>query len=62
MGKTGTGEFLGSTWATHAWFLGFAPAEDPEIAVVVFLYRGTGAVDAAPVAHELFRVFFGEGE
>jgi penicillin-binding protein 2 len=61
MGKTGTGGFLGSDWATHAWFVGFAPADDPRIGVVVFLYRGTGAVDAAPAAREVFRTFFGEG-
>jgi penicillin-binding protein 2 len=61
MGKTGTGEFLGSSWATHAWFLGFAPVDNPEIAVVVFLYHGRGGEDAAPVAREVFRVYFGGG-
>ncbi|MBN2224361.1 MAG: hypothetical protein JW765_06760 [Deltaproteobacteria bacterium] len=60
MGKTGTGSLLGAPWATHAWFLGFAPAESPEIAVVVFLYRGMGGRDAAPVAREVFRAYFDE--
>ncbi len=58
MGKTGTGALLGAPWATHAWFLGFAPAESPEIAVIVFLSRGMGGEDAAPVAREVFRAYF----
>jgi len=61
MGKTGTGALLGAPWETHGWFLGFAPADHPEIAVVVFLYRGMGGEDAAPVARSVFRAYFGEG-
>lgn len=61
MGKTGTGALLGARWETHGWFLGFAPADRPEIAVVVFLYRGMGGEDAAPVAGSVFRAYFGEG-
>jgi cell division protein FtsI/penicillin-binding protein 2/regulator of extracellular matrix RemA (YlzA/DUF370 family) len=61
MGKTGTGTLLGVPWETHGWFLGFAPAEAPEIAIVVFLYRGMGGEDAAPVAREVFREYFEEG-
>jgi cell division protein FtsI/penicillin-binding protein 2 len=49
-GKTGTG--LG-----HAWFAGFAPAPAPEIVVVVFLDRGRGGADAAPIASEIFRAY-----
>ncbi len=60
MGKTGTGALLGAPWMTHAWFLGFAPAASPEIAVVVFLYHGTGGEDAAPVAREVFKAYFDE--
>ncbi len=62
MGKTGTGTILGVPWETHAWFIGFAPAINPEIAVVVFLARGRGGEDAAPVARAVFDAYFnGEG-
>jgi penicillin-binding protein 2 len=61
-GKTGTAEFgpdLGNrTYASHAWFTGFAPANDPQIAVVVFLEQGNGAKNAAPVGGEIFNYFF----
>ncbi len=49
-GKTGTAAALDGSRATHAWFVGFAPVEAPEIALVVLLERGTGARDAAPLA------------
>lgn len=54
-GKTGTATALDGSGATHAWFVGFAPAEQPEIALVVFLERGTGAQNAAPLAGKLLR-------
>ena len=57
-GKTGTATALDGSGATHAWFVGFAPAENPEIAIVVFLDRGTGAHTAAPVAGEILREYF----
>jgi penicillin-binding protein 2 len=59
IGKTGTGGFIGAEKATHGWFLGFAPKERPEIGVLVFIYRGTGGEDAAPVAGEIFKTYFG---
>lgn len=56
-GKTGTAsEYFGAK--TNAWFVGFAPFEKPEIAVVVFLENGRGAMDAAPMAGEVFRSYF----
>ena len=64
-GKTGTAEFGpdlgGGTYASHAWFNGFAPAEDPEIAVVVFLEQGNGAKDAAPLAGRILNYYFHRG-
>ena len=63
-GKTGTAEFgppLGDDsrpYETHGWFIGFAPAEDPEIAVVVFLEHGQGAFTAAPTAGKILRYYF----
>ena len=64
-GKTGTAEFGpdlgGGTYASHAWFTGFAPAEDPEIAVVVFLEQGNGAKNAAPLAGRILNYYFHRG-
>jgi len=54
-GKTGTASDPG-TGQIHAWFAGYAPAESPRIAVVVFLEQGAGGRDAAPIARELFQV------
>jgi penicillin-binding protein 2 len=62
-GKTGTGEFAGEVNAqgelpTHGWFTGFAGMEDPEISVTVFVDRGSGSKDAAPIAMRIFRHYF----
>ncbi len=44
---------------THAWFVAYAPYEDPEIAVVVFLAGGgEGSQTAAPVAADILRTYF----
>jgi len=56
-GKTGTSsEYFGNK--TAGWFVGFAPFEKPEIAVVVFLENGRGALDAAPMAKKVFLNYF----
>jgi penicillin-binding protein 2 len=61
-GKTGTAEFgqrfADGNYETHAWFSGFAPASDPQIAVTVFLERGVGATNAAPLAARIFDYYF----
>ena len=44
---------------THAWFTAFAPYENPEIAVVVFVYNGgEGSATAAPVAQKILQTYF----
>ncbi|MGB3185886.1 MAG: penicillin-binding protein 2 [Ornithinimicrobium sp.] len=40
-GKTGTAEF-GTQGAAHAWFTGFAPADDPQIAMAVIVEGASG--------------------
>jgi penicillin-binding protein 2 len=62
--KTGTAEFgeqaADGTYATsHAWFAAYAPYDEPEIAVVVFLEQGVGATHGGPVAREIFNYYFG---
>jgi cell division protein FtsI/penicillin-binding protein 2 len=51
-GKTGTARADAGVY-THGWFAGFAPAQRPEIVIVVFLERGQGGADAAPIAHQV---------
>ncbi|OIN88691.1 hypothetical protein COW80_00375 [Candidatus Beckwithbacteria bacterium CG22_combo_CG10-13_8_21_14_all_01_47_9] len=63
-GKTGTAEFglpaqAGDQAKTHAWFTGFAPADNPNIVVTVLLEgAGEGSYQAAPVAKELLIYWF----
>jgi cell division protein FtsI/penicillin-binding protein 2 len=52
-GKTGTCSRLG-------WFAAYAPAEDPQLVVVVFLRRGSGH-GASAVAGRIFRELLGSG-
>lgn len=48
-GKTGTAQ--NTRGESHAWFAGFAPAEDPKICVVVFAeHGGKGGLDPARFA------------
>lgn len=59
-GKTGTSEFLkNGIMETHAWYSGFAPYEDAEIVVTVFLEDGGGGSDdAAPLTREIMDYYF----
>jgi hypothetical protein len=59
-GKTGTAELVSTHGGpqndanTNAWFVAFAPAEDPEVAVAVMLVGGGfGGEAAAPVARQV---------
>ncbi|NLK43780.1 MAG: penicillin-binding protein A [Tissierellia bacterium] len=52
-GKTGTAET--SSGKSHAWFIGFAPADEPKVAVAVVLEEenSTGGTAAAPMARDI---------
>ena len=56
-GKTGTADHTdenGNNATPHSWFIGFAPADDPQIAVAVIVENGGwGSQVAAPVAGEV---------
>jgi peptidoglycan glycosyltransferase len=58
-GKTGTADHAKGE-APHAWFTGFAPADDPKIAVAVVVERGgnagseaAGGSTAGPIARAM---------
>ncbi len=52
-GKTGTAE--NASGKSHAWFIGFAPADNPKIAIAVVLEEegSSGGSSAAPIARDL---------
>ena len=58
-GKTGSAEAGNKT---NAWFVGFAPYEDPEIAVVVFVENGSHGYYSAEVTKEIMTAYFGLNE
>ena len=58
-GKTGTSLVEEGSWR-HGWFAGYAPADEPEIALVVFLEKGNGPIDASGVAREIFGAYAAE--
>lgn len=69
-GKTGTAEYCDNiaqaanlcqpeNWPSHAWFMAYAPYDDPEIAVMAFVYNGgEGASVAAPIARRIIDAYF----
>ena len=64
-GKTGTAQTRPGT-APHAWFIGFAPVDDPQVAVAVIVENGgslgseaTGGAVAAPIARSVLRSVLG---
>jgi penicillin-binding protein 2 len=43
----------------HAWFVGYAPRESPELAVAILVeHGGQGGQTAAPIAHAIFQTYF----
>ena len=64
-GKTGTAQVVRNGGPSrgdhrdHAWFVGFAPADDPQIAVVVLVeHAGFGGAVAAPIAKNVLQAWF----
>ena len=69
-GKTGTAEYcdkyanaqnrcIPGNWPSHAWTIGYAPFDNPEIAVVAFVYNGTeGSTVAGPIVRRVLEAYF----
>jgi penicillin-binding protein 2 len=57
-GKTGTAEVIGQR--DNALYVGYGPLDDPQIAVAVVVENGGfGAESAVPIAHEIYKAYFG---
>jgi len=69
-GKTGTAEYCDKwaderdlcqpgSWPSHAWTVAFAPYENPEIAVIAFVYNGQeGSTVAGPIVRRVLEAYF----
>lgn len=56
-GKTGAAE--NDNGPTHAWFIGFAPVENPQIAIVVIVENaGSSHENSVPIAKKMFDYYF----
>jgi peptidoglycan glycosyltransferase len=62
-GKTGTAEIDIDAGINQAWFIGFAPADDPQIAVAATVERtsGFGGPTAGPIAKAVMESILGGG-
>ncbi len=59
-GKTGSAEYGGDAADSHAWFTGFAPADDPQISVTIIVESiGSGGEYAVPIAKRIIDAYFG---
>jgi penicillin-binding protein 2 len=72
-GKTGTSQIVGRSsehngskkessnqFEPHAWFVAYAPSDDPKIAVSVIIeHGGHGASAASPIAKEIIKAYLG---
>ena len=68
--KTGTAEYCddianslnlckAGQWPAHAWMVGYAPYEAPEIVVIAFVYNGgEGSLVAGPIVHDVLDSYF----
>lgn len=69
-GKTGTAEYcdkyaqaknrcIPGNWPAHAWTVAYAPYDNPEIAVVAYVYNGTeGSTVAGPIVRQVLEAYF----
>ncbi len=69
-GKTGTAEYcddiafdkglcVQGQWPSHAWYVGYAPYENPEIIVVAFVYDGgEGSMVSTPIVRHVMDAYF----
>jgi penicillin-binding protein 2 len=69
-GKTGTAEYCDDiaskkdlckpgSWPAHAWYIGYAPFDNPEIVVIAFVYGGQeGSTVAGPIVRKVMDAYF----
>jgi penicillin-binding protein 2 len=70
-GKTGTAQVVSqglqeavhkAAYRDNAWFVGYSPSPDPDIAVAVLVMHGQHSSVAAPIAGDVIKAYFQEKE
>ncbi len=60
-GKTGSAEYNNTKGDSHAWFTGYAPADNPEICLTIIVEgAGSGGDYAVPIARRIFDSYFSD--
>lgn len=61
-GKTGTAQVPGESKQPHSWFIAYAPAKEPQIAIVTLVENGgEGSSVAAPLTREILEYYYFSG-
>ncbi|MEA2674856.1 MAG: penicillin-binding protein [Chloroflexota bacterium] len=55
-GKSGTAE-LDASQTAHSWFIGFAPYDNPQVAIAVLVENGGHTVRASPIGGQLLKAW-----
>lgn len=57
-GKTGSAQFANNT-KTNAFFIGYAPADDPELLILVLIENARqGSINTLPIAYDVFNWYY----
>jgi hypothetical protein len=49
---------MGTSLANNVWFVGFAPMDKPEIAVVALFENGVESTNAVPIVRDVLKAYF----
>ena len=61
-GKTGTAQVPGDSKRPHSWFIAYAPANEPQIAIVTLVENGgEGSAVAAPLTRDILEYYYFSG-
>ena len=61
-GKTGTAQVPGEGKPPHSWFIAYAPADEPQIAIVTLVENGgEGSAVAAPLTRRILEYYYFAG-
>lgn len=58
-GKTGTAQ-ESKSYPNHAWFVSFAPYDDPKLSVIIAIPNGYTSTNAAATARDIYKYYFKE--